>query len=268
MPGERATYCRFLVGDRIAYGVLDGEQVIELTAAPFGPHERTSTRHDVSSVKLAVPTVPNTFFCAGRNYAGHIRAMAHAKGQEPVFPDKPEIGYRSNTALIAHEEPIVKPVDASDQFQYEGELVAVFGRRARHVSPEEALGHVFGWTIGNDVTERAWQRADPAMWRSKNADTFKPMGPWIVTGLDPSELRTRIRLNGRITDEFATGEMLFDVATYISEVTKYITIHPGDVMWFGTDGLPENMKPGDVVEIEIDGIGVLRNPVVAEEVDG
>ena len=110
--------------------------------------------------------------------------MAAKRGTKPSYPPRPDIGYRANNALIAHGENIVKPRDAGAQFQYEGELVAVFGRRCRNVSKEEALSHVFGWTIGNDVSERSWQANDRTLWRAKNCDTFKPMGPWIVTGAD------------------------------------------------------------------------------------
>jgi 2-keto-4-pentenoate hydratase/2-oxohepta-3-ene-1,7-dioic acid hydratase in catechol pathway len=123
---------------------------------------------------------------------------------------------------------------------------------------------VFGYTIGNDVSERTWQANDRTLWRAKNCDTFKPMGPWIVTGADLDAMVTTIRLNGRVTETFKTNNMIFDAPTYISEVSKYCTIEPGDVMWMGTDGIPENMRPGDVCEIEISGIGVLRNKVVAE----
>ena len=145
----------------------------------------------------------------------------------------------------------MKPRDAGEQFQYEGELVAVFGKRCRNVSKEEALDYVFGWTIGNDVSERTWQANDRTLWRAKNCDTFKPMGPWIVTGADLDAMVTTIRLNGRVTETFKTNNMIFDAPTYISEVSKYCTIEPGDVMWMGTDGVPANMKPGDVCEIEI-----------------
>lgn len=264
--GGRKVYCRFRHGEKTAYGIVEGDRVAELSAAPFGPHERTGAEHALADVTLLVPTTPTVFACAGRNYAGHVREMARSRGIEAVLPQTPEIGDRAVSALVAHEADIVKPADSTEQFQYEGELVAVFGREGRRIPREEALDYVFGWTIGNDVTERTWQRQDATMWRSKNSDTFKPMGPWIVTGLDPRELTTRVRVNGEVTDEFATGDMLFDVATYISEVSKYITFRPGDVLWLGTDGLPANLAAGDICEIEIDGIGVLRNRVVAEEV--
>jgi 2-keto-4-pentenoate hydratase/2-oxohepta-3-ene-1,7-dioic acid hydratase in catechol pathway len=257
------TWCRFRQDGQPRYGIVEGENVIAVEGSPFGAHEKTGRSFPLEHVKLLIPVVPATFYCVGINYADHIRKMARLRGAEPVFPNKPDIGYRANNALIAHEEDIVKPKDAGEAFQYEGELVAVFGKRARKVSRENALDCVLGWTIGNDVSERNWQKEDRTLWRAKNADTFKPMGPWIVTGLDPNDMETVIRLNGKETDRFKTNNMIFTTADYIAEVSKYCTIEPGDVMWMGTDGLPQNMQPGDTVEIEISGIGVLRNKVVA-----
>ena len=257
------TWCRFEKDKQVSYGMVEGDRVIAVDGSPFGAHQRSARAYSLTSVKLLIPVVPPTFYCVGINYADHIRKMAAKRGSEPAFPKKPDIGYRANNALIAHEEAIVKPADAGEAFQYEGELVAVFGKRARNVKREHALDYVLGWTIGNDVSERTWQKDDRTLWRAKNADTFKPMGPWIVTGLDPATMETVIRLNGQETDRFATNNMIFDTATYIAEVSKYCTIEPGDVMWMGTDGMPANIKPGDTVEIEISGIGVLRNRVVA-----
>lgn len=257
-------WCRFEAGGKVSYGIVENDQVVAVDGSPFGAHKVTSVRHPLQAVKLLIPVVPPTFYCVGINYSDHIIKSAQRRNVEPVFPAKPDIGYRANNALVAHGENIVKPADAGESFQYEGELVAVIGKRGKHIPKEKALDHVFGWTIGNDVSERAWQRGDRTMWRAKNSDTFKPMGPWIVAGLDYRKMETIIRLNGKEVDRFATGNMIFDVETYISEISRYITLYPGDVIWMGTDGLPQNMKPGDVVEIEIPGIGVLRNPVVAE----
>ena len=256
------TWCRFEKDSLTSYGLVEGSQVIAVEGTPFGEHSKTARAFPLGAVKLLVPVIPTTFYCVGINYKDHILKMAKKRGVEPSFPERPDIGHRTNNALIAHEEYIVKPADASDAFQYEGELVAVFGKRCRNVSKEDALDYVLGWTIGNDVSERSWQKSDRTLWRAKNTDTFKPMGPWIVTDLNPNDMETVIRLNGRETDRFRTNNMIFDAPTYISEVSKYCTIEPGDVMWMGTDGVPENMKPGDTVEIEISGIGVLRNSVV------
>lgn len=257
-------WCRFTCDGTTSYGIVDGETVAKTEGTPFAAYRVTGDKYPLRSVRLEVPVIPNTFFCAGVNYAEHVRERSRVTGKQIPLPTKPDIGYRANGALVAHEDDIVKPKDAGDEFQYEGELVVVFGKRARHVAKDKALDYVLGWTIGNDVSERGWQQSDRTLWRAKNSDTFKPMGPWIVTGLDPADMTTTIRLNGQVTEQFATGNMIFDVATYISEITKYVTIQPGDVMWMGTDGLPRNIKPGDCVEIEISGIGTLRNRVVAE----
>ncbi|MDP2409263.1 MAG: fumarylacetoacetate hydrolase family protein [Pseudolabrys sp.] len=259
-------WCRFSADDKISFGIIEGDTVVAVDGSPFGgAYKKTSRTFPLSAVKLEIPVVPPTFYCVGINYADHVRRMAIKRNKEPEYPKKPDIGYRTNNALIAHGEAIVKPRDAGPKFQYEGELVAVFGKKARNVSKEDALDYVFGWTIGNDVSERDWQALDRTMWRSKNADTFKPMGPWIETDVDLDTMMTTIRVNGEVKDSFKTNNMIFDAPTYISEVSKYCTIYPGDVMWMGTDGVPENISPGDTVEIELTGIGTLSNPVVLEK---
>ena len=257
-------WCRFHNGDHISFGRVDGDQVSVVEGAPWGVHTVTSKKVPLSSVKFAIPTVPSTFYCVGINYREHIIASAKRRGVEPKFPERPDIGYRANNALCAHEDPIVKPKDSGEVFQYEGELVAVIGKEGKKIPQEKALDYVFGWTIGNDVSERTWQRGDRTLWRAKNADSFKPMGPWIVTDLDYRKMTTVIRLNGQEVDRFNTWDMIHNVELYIAEVSKYCTLYPGDVMWMGTDGSPRNMKPGDVCEIDITGIGTLRNKVVAE----
>jgi len=213
---------------------------------------------------LLVPVIPPTFYAAGLNYREHVNTVARERGEKPKFPPQADIGYRANNALIAHGEPIVIPRDASELVQYEGELVAVIGKTCRRVSEDEALDYVFGYTIGNDVSERSWQRSDRTLWRAKNTDTFKPMGPWIVTGLDPDELHVTIRLNELVVGEYGVASAIFGVRHFISRMSRYVTLHPGDVVWMGTDGDTLNMKDGDVVEVEISDIGVLRNPVVRE----
>jgi len=258
-------WCRFETDGRIAYGRVDGEDVVEVNAAPWEKFAETGKRCSLAAVKLHPPVVPPTFYCVGLNYKEHLTAAAKRRGIEPKFPQRPDVNYRATNALCASGDAIVKPKDAGELFQYEGELVVVIGKKGRHVPAEKALDYVFGWTIGNDVSERTWQRGDRTGWRAKNSDTFNPMGPWIVTDLDYRKMTTVVRLNGEEVDRFQTGAMIHDVETYIAEVTKYCTIHPGDVIWMGTDGDPRNMKPGDVCEIEISGIGVLRNPIVAEQ---
>ena len=151
--------------------------------------------------------------------------------------------------------------------QYEGEIVVGIGREAKRLSEADALSCVLGYTIGNDVSERAWQQSDRTLWRAKNTDTFKPMGPWITTGIGEAELdamQTIVRRNGEVTTQFRTNDMLFGIQRFIATMTRYVTLHPGDVIWMGTDGASPDLAPGDVVEVEITGLGTLRNPFVLE----
>ncbi len=257
-------WCRFEAEGKARHGRIEGDQILALDAAPWDGGAETGARHALTAVKLLPPAIPPTFYAVGLNYREHIVAAARRRGVEPAFPERPDVGYRAANALCADGDPIVKPRDSGELFQYEGELVAVIGKRGRHITRESALDHVFGWTIGNDVSERGWQRGDRTLWRAKNSDSFKPMGPWITTGLDYRGMTTTIRLNGEEVDRFATAGMIHDVETYIVEISRYCTLHPGDVLWMGTDGTPRNMKPGDVCEIAITGLGTLRNPVIAE----
>ena len=257
-------WCRFQSGGGSAFGIIEGDTVTEVTGSPFDAHARTSTSVPLSRVKLLVPVIPPTFYAAGVNYREHVTEMAHRRGVKPEFPPQADVGYRAHNALLPTAEPIVSPKDATQEVQYEGELVVVIGKRCKRISEARALDCVFGYTIGNDVSERTWQRGDRTFWRGKNTDTFKPMGPWIVTDLDPDLLRVTIRLNGKEMFSYAVKDAIFGVRQFISRMSQYLTLHPGDVLWMGTDGATENMKDGDVVEVEIPGVGVLRNPVVRE----
>ena len=243
-------------------GVIEGDRVTAIEGAPWGEHRRTDEVHPLTDVRLLVPVIPSVFYAAGVNYREHITEMAKIGAVDPVFPPNADVGYRANNALIADGETIVIPADATDLVQYEGELVVVFGRTCHRVTEDEALDYVFGFTIGNDVSERTWQRGDRTFWRAKNTDTFKPMGPWIETDLEPDDLRVTIRLNGREMYSYAVRDAIFSVRHYISRMSQYLTMQPGDVLWMGTDGPTENIKHGDLVEIEVPGLGVLRSPVV------
>jgi 2-keto-4-pentenoate hydratase/2-oxohepta-3-ene-1,7-dioic acid hydratase in catechol pathway len=257
-------WIRFSAGGRTAYGILDGETIAEVQGDPFAGYERTARRHALGEVRIEVPVIPRTFYCAGLNYTAHIREMAAKRAVEPDIPRKPDIGYRANNALIAHNDPVVIPRDATEKVQYEGELVCVVGREAKHLSEKDALSCLLGYTIGNDVSERTWQKSDRTLWRAKNTDTFKPMGPWIETEAELGAMETRVRVNGKETTRFRTNDMLFGVATFIAAMTRYLTLYPGDVIWMGTDGTSPDLKAGDVVDVEITGIGTLSNRFVAE----
>jgi 2-keto-4-pentenoate hydratase/2-oxohepta-3-ene-1,7-dioic acid hydratase in catechol pathway len=249
----------------VVYGIIEGENVIEVEGSPFDTHSRTSNTHSLASVQLEVPVIPPTFYAAGINYPEHVTWAAKMRGEEPNLPEKADVGYRAVNALVPHEHPIIVPKDATEMLQYEGELVVVIGKQCKNVSQEEALDYVFGYTIGNDVSERTWQRGDRTMWRAKNTDTFKPMGPWIVTDLNPDDLHVKITVSDRVVGEYDIKTAIFGVREYISEMSRYLTLIPGDILWMGTDGATENMVDGDVCEIEINDIGVLRNQVKWEK---
>jgi 2-keto-4-pentenoate hydratase/2-oxohepta-3-ene-1,7-dioic acid hydratase in catechol pathway len=253
-------WCRFEDAGRARYGLVEEEYVIPVSGGPFGIHKRLNRKRRLADVRWLPPVIPGTFFCAGLNYKGHAERAADG-GHE--VPSRPEIGYRANNALTGHREPVVRPADCDEPLVAEGELVAVIGKPVRHCTRAEAEAAVFGWTIGNDISARGWQRTDRTFWRCKNSDTFKPMGPYIVCGADPLSATTTVRVNGEVKAAFPTGDMLFDPYDFICAMSRYITLSPGDVVWMGTDETA-TVLPGQVVEITIDGIGTLANPVIEE----
>jgi 2-keto-4-pentenoate hydratase/2-oxohepta-3-ene-1,7-dioic acid hydratase in catechol pathway len=257
-------WARFEQNGAPSYAVVEGDTVIPVRGSPFDTWERTSQRLKVADVKLLPPVIPPTFYAAGMNYPEHVREVAEKIGQKPALPTQADIGYRANNALIGPGETIVIPANATEQVQYEGELVVVIGRKCKHLTRENALSAVFGYTVGNDVSERSWQKSDRTMWRSKNTDTFKPMGPWIETDVKLEDLVTKIRLNGEQLIAFPTNHMIFGVVDYLVAMTTCLTLYPGDMIWMGTEGATANMKHGDRIEVEISGIGTLSNPVVRD----
>ena len=257
-------WIRYSTARNTAYGILEGDNIIEVRGTPFGSTERTGKTHLLGDVKVELPVVPPTFYAVGFNYTDHIKKVAARTGVAPDIPTQPDVGYRANNGLIAHNEPVIIPKDATDSVQYEGELVVVIGKKAKHLSEADALSCVLGYSVGNDVSERSWQKSDRTLWRAKNTDTFNPMGPWIETDVKLDKLETRVSVNGKESIRFPTNAMLFGVERYISTITRYVTLYPGDVLWMGTDGSSPNLKAGDVVDIEITGIGTLSNPFVAE----
>ena len=201
------------------------------------------------------------FYAAGLNFRAHIE-WANSRGGTYKVPEQADIGYRSPNALVPSGAEIVIPADSQGPVEYEGELVAVIGREAKSLSEARALDCIAGYTLGNDVSERSWQKSDRTLWRAKNTDTFKPMGPFMVSGIDPTNQTIEVRINGRTVSSYNTKGMIFSVAQYLARMSRYLTLHPGDVVWFGCDGptLPA-LKDGDLVEVVNDAIGVLANRV-------
>jgi len=214
------------------------------------------------AVDRAVLGAVRNFYAAGLNFRAHIEWANRHHGGKYAVPSQADIGYRSPNALIASGEDIVIPADAPGPVEFEGELVAVIGQVAKHVAEDRALNYVAGYTLGNDVSERTWQRGDRTLWRAKNSDTFKPMGPAIVGGIDPMAQTIEVRINGQTVSTYSTRDMIFGVAHFISRMSRYLTLYPGDVIWFGCDGptVPA-LEPGDLVEVANDSIGILANRV-------
>ncbi len=243
---------RFIADGQSRYGVVEGDAVWALKGSPFDRLDRSSTAYPLSKVKLLAPCQPRKVFAVGLNYRSHL-------GERPS-PKDPGIFLKAASATIGPEEPIVLPTGVP-RVDMEGELVVVIGRTARNVSPQAALQYVLGYTCGNDVSARDWQRDDLQWWRAKGSDTFAPLGPWIATGLDPSKLRLVGRVNGVVSQESATDLLIADVPHLVSFISQHVTLEQEDVIYTGTPGQTPAIKPGDVTEVEISGIGVLRNPV-------
>ena len=179
-------WLKFSTEGQTSWGLVEGDEVIAVTGDPFSNWQHTTRKHALKNVKIELPLIPRTFYCVGLNYLKHLKEAADKRGEVPNVPDRPEIGYRAQNALIAHDEDVVIPASATEKIHYEGELVVVIGKKVKHLTEANALECVLGYTIGNDVSERTWQKADRSLWRSKNSDTFKPMGPLVVDGLDPT----------------------------------------------------------------------------------
>jgi 2-keto-4-pentenoate hydratase/2-oxohepta-3-ene-1,7-dioic acid hydratase in catechol pathway len=250
-----AIYARFEYEGRHNYGLVNNGIIEELRGGLFDPPETTGRQFTLDDVKLLAPCVPPKILAVGLNYKSHL-------GSRPA-PANPEMFYKPVTSLQNPGDPIRIPADSED-LHFEGELVVVIGKPVKNASLEEAADAVFGVTCGNDVSDRNWQRnTDRQWWRAKGCDTFAPLGPWIVTGLNYADLALQTRVNGEVMQEQRTSDLLFDVPTVISFVSRYVTLTPGDVIYTGTPGNTKRMQPGDVVEVELEGIGVLRNPVAA-----
>jgi len=248
-------YVRYTHDSSTAYGILDGDTVREIRGDLFGSQAETGATHPLANVKLLAPCVPGKIMAVGLNYKSHL-------GGRPQ-PAHPEMFYKAVTSLQDPGGPIEIPRDATD-LHYEGELVIVIGKRVRNASKEDARAAIFGVTCGNDVSERNWQHGqgkDLQWWRAKGCDTFAPLGPAIATGLDYGNLQLQTRLNGEVVQKQTTGDLIFDCPSIVEWVSGWVTLLPGDIIYTGTPGSTRKLSAGDVVEVEIEGIGVLRNPV-------
>lgn len=256
-------YVRYQAEGKTSYGIVEGSRVRELTGDLFGSPTKSDKTHALSGVKILPPTVPTQVLAMAGNYRSHLK--------DDVIPPKfqiPQPFFKSPSCLIGPGENIVIPKEATT-VHYEAELVIIIGKKCSKVSKDKALDYVFGVTAGNDISERVWQNDENAKdvqwWRAKGADTFGPVGPYILTGVDYGNLMLRLKLNGEVKQEEKTDHLIHDIPTTVSFISQHITLYPGDMIFSGTPGKTSTIKAGDVVEVELEGVGVLSNPVVAEK---
>jgi 2-keto-4-pentenoate hydratase/2-oxohepta-3-ene-1,7-dioic acid hydratase in catechol pathway len=253
---KKTTYARFQAGDTVAYGIVEGDRVRQISGDPFTSPAPTEKTYALSEVKLLVPTQPTKIIAAAGNYKSHL-------GDQAEHPH-PEFFFKPPSCLIADGEKIVIP-KGTKVVHPEAELVIVIGKRAKNVPAEKAMNYVLGVACGNDVSARDWQKNDVQWWRAKGSDTFGPCGPFIVSGIDYDNLLLQCRVNGEVRQKQRTSDLIHGVAEMVSFASKFVTLEPGDLIYTGTPGKTTDIKPGDVVEIELEGVGILKNPVVAEK---
>jgi 2-keto-4-pentenoate hydratase/2-oxohepta-3-ene-1,7-dioic acid hydratase in catechol pathway len=249
-------YVKYEAGGRTAWGILEGQTIRELQGNVFEGAKPSGRTLKLAEVKLLPPAEAKKVIAAGLNYKSHIGQASPAKyvGLFAKFP----------TSLVGHGADIIYPADATT-VHYEAEICIVMGKRAKNITEAQVKDHIFGVTPCNDVSERAWQKNDLQWFRAKAADTFGPMGPALVRGTDYNKLKLIGRHNGKVVQETTTDLLIFSIDNIVSYTSRYITLEPGDVIFTGTPGTTQAMKPGDTFEVEIEGVGVLRNKVVAEK---
>ncbi len=263
LPGLRADsqvkhYVRFRRSRQIGYGELEGDSIYPLDGTVLGERKRAGDKIALADVKLLFPVRSPKVFAVGLNYKSHL-------GSRPA-PQNPEIFYKPTTALQNPGDPIRIPPGSKD-LHYEAEFVVVVGKRTKGITEAQAPEHILGYTCGNDVSERNWQNGsidnqpDLQWWRGKGCDTFGPMGPSIAVGLDYMQSEITLRLNGEVKQQQKISDLLFKPEKVVSFISQYVTLQPGDAIFTGTPGSTSAMKHRDVCEVEVTGIGILRNPV-------
>ena len=250
---------RFDQEGRSGYGVLDGEKILPIWENPFAGITETGETLVLSDVTMLAPCEPSKIVALGLNYRDHAAEFGHQVPEEPLIFLKP------STAVIGPEAAIIYP-KMSRRVDYEAELAVVIGKTAHRVREDDALEYVLGYTCLNDVTARDLQKKDGLFTRAKGFDTFAAMGPWIETAIgDPDNVMVEAYLNGEPRQHASTSNMVFGVRRLIAFISEVMTLLPGDVISTGTPSGIGPMRPGDVVEVRVEGIGTLRNQVLAEE---
>jgi len=248
-------YVRFQANGKESYGIVENDKIRRITAEPFANWEKTETTYPLEQVKLLVPTKPSKVLALAGNYKSHIAGQP--------LPENPEVFFKVPSCLIAHEEKVIIP-PGTTRVDYEAEMVIVIAKQAKEILEADALKYVLGVTCGTDVSARDWQKNDKQWWRAKGSDTFGPCGPFIVSGLNYDNLGLQLRLNGQVKQNANTNELIFNVSQIVSFISRHITLEPGDLIYTGTPGKTSPIKPADVIEVELKGVGILRNTVAAE----
>lgn len=244
-------------GEAPKFGWLLEDKIGEIEGDPFGSFKRKEALLSLSEASLLAPSTPTKIVCVGRNYVEHARELGNDVPKVPLIFMKPP------SSIIADGAAIILPPQ-SQQVEHEGELVAVIGKRGRHIPAQEAGQYILGYTVGNDVTARDLQKIDDQWTRAKGFDTFCCFGPWIDTEFDPSDAVLTCRVNGQMRQMASTRDMVFNVGVLVAYVSSIMTLEPGDLLFTGTPAGVGELKDGDVVEVEIEGLGRLKNPVQAE----
>ena len=245
-------YVRYEHDGATSYGILERETIHQLDGNVFESPERTGATVALGDVTLLAPSEPQKVVAAGLNYRSHLG------GAQPA--EYPGLFDKHATSLIGHEAEITYYEDATN-LHFEGEMVLIIGKLTRDVSVEDAPDHIFAVAPGNDISERVWQSNDLQWFRAKGADTFGPVGPVMARGVDYNDLLLQTRVNGQVMQSQRTRDLLFDSAYLVSYASRYVTLEPGDMIFTGTPGSTSAMQPGDVVEIELENVGVLRNTI-------
>lgn len=252
-------FVRYMADGEARYGVLEGSQVLSATGNPFTGLTPGAAAGSLDSLTLLPPVHPGKIIAVGLNYVDHVKEG----GRDRDVPDEPVIFMKPQSALIGNGGTIRLPTD-TENVHYEAELAVVIGKRARRVSEADAYDYVLGLTCGNDVSARVLQAKDGQWTRAKGFDTFLPLGPAVHVGLRADDLAIQSRLNGEVRQSARTSQMIFSVPKLIAFISRVMTLDPSDVIITGTPAGVGPMKPGDTIEVEVEGIGVLRNPVAAE----
>jgi len=251
--------CRFLASEKVHYGIIEGESVFEISDDPFSGSfagsVKKSGQRALTDVKLLAPAAPSKIIAIGLNY------KAHAAEFGKPLPEEPMIFMKPSTAVIGPDDQVIYPAHMSHRVDFEGELAVVIGRTAKEVSSRDARDYILGYTCANDVTARDLQGKDIQYTRAKGFDTFAPLGPCIATDIDPLDVTIQTWLNGDLRQNTSTKDMIFNVYELVSFVSHVMTLLPGDVISTGTPPGVGKMRPRDVVEVRIEGIGSLRNTI-------